>query len=183
LGLAQVFGIVEQHDAEIAVDSAPGRGTVFRLTFPAASPAALLVDTQTHIAEPEARPNLRILAVDDEPAMGSMIRRMLRPDGHTVVAVTAGEEALRCLETEPFDVVISDVGLGRGMNGWELAREIHRRQPELPVVLATGWGATIDPGEARMKGIHAVLAKPYPPADLQSILARLPRPEPYREVA
>jgi PAS domain S-box-containing protein/diguanylate cyclase (GGDEF)-like protein len=183
LGLAQVFGIVGQHDAEIAVDSTPGRGTVFRLTFAAASPAALPVDTGTHIAEPAPRPNLRILAVDDEPAVGTMIRRMLRPDGHSVVAVTAGEEALRCLETEVFDVVISDVGMGRGMNGWELANEVHRRQPDLPVVLATGWGATIDPSEARMKGIHAILAKPYPPADLQSILARLPRPETSREVA
>jgi CheY-like chemotaxis protein len=141
------------------------------------------VDTGTHIAEPAPRPNLRILVVDDEPAVGTMIRRMLRPDGHSVVAVTAGEEALRCLETEVFDVVISDVGMGRGMNGWELANEVHRRQPDLPVVLATGWGATIDPSEARMKGIHAILAKPYPPADLQSILARLPRPETSREVA
>jgi len=183
LRLAQVFGIVEQHDAEIAVDSTPGRGTVFRLTFATALPAALPVETQTYIAEPGARPNLRILAVDDEPAMGNMIRRILRPDGHTVVAVTAGEEALRFLETEPFDVVISDVGMGRGMNGWELATEVHRRQPELPVVLATGWGATIDPSEARTKGIHAVLAKPYPPADLLTILARLPRPDPYQEVA
>jgi CheY-like chemotaxis protein len=183
LGLAQVFGIVEQHAAEIVVDSTPGRGTLFRLTFAIASPAAPVVETQTNIAEPGARTNLRILAVDDEPAMGNMIRRILRPDGHTVVAVTAGEDALRCLDSEPFDVVISDVGMGRGMNGWELATEVHRRQPELPVVLATGWGATIDPSEARTKGIHAVLAKPYPPADLQAILARLPRPAPFREVA
>jgi CheY-like chemotaxis protein len=177
LGLAQVFGIVEQHDAEIAVDSTPGRGTAFRLTFAAASPAALPLDTRTRKPETETRPHLRILAVDDEPAMGSMLRRLLRPDGHTVVAVTAAEEALQRLETEPFDVVISDVGMGRGMNGWELATEVHRRQPELPFVLATGWGATIDPTEARTKGIHAVLAKPYPPAALHTILGQLPTPK------
>jgi PAS domain S-box-containing protein len=177
LGLAQLFGIVEQHDAEIAVDSTPGRGTAFRLTFAAASPAALPLDTRTRKPETETRPHLRILAVDDEPAMGSMLRRLLRPDGHTVVAVTAAEEALQRLETEPFDVVISDVGMGRGMNGWELATEVHRRQPELPFVLATGWGATIDPTEARTKGIHAVLAKPYPPAALHTILGQLPTPK------
>jgi CheY-like chemotaxis protein len=148
LGLAQVFGIVEQHGAEIAVDSTPGYGTAFRLTFAAASPAARPVDTGTRRLQSGTRPHLRILAVDDEPAMGSMIRRMLRPDGHNVVTATAGEEALQCLAAEPFDVVISDVGMGPRMNGWELAAEVRRRQPGLPVVLATGWGATIDPADA-----------------------------------
>jgi CheY-like chemotaxis protein len=126
---------------------------------------------------------LRILAVDDEPAMGSMIRRMLRPDGHNVVTATAGEEALQCLAAEPFDVVISDVGMGPRMNGWELAAEVRRRQPGLPVVLATGWGATIDPADAWAKGIYAVLAKPYQPADLQNILAQLTEPHRHREAA
>jgi CheY-like chemotaxis protein len=61
------------------------------------------------------------------------------------------------------------------MNGWELVDEVRRREPGMPVVLATGWGATIDPAQARTKGVHAVLAKPYKPAELQNILARLTR--------
>jgi CheY-like chemotaxis protein len=109
--------------------------------------------------------------------MGNMIRRMLHPDGHTVVTTTAGEEALELLAAEPFDVVISDVGLGLRMNGWTLAAEVRQRKPGLPFVLATGWGATIDPADARAKGIHAVLAKPYQPADLHNILAQLPLPD------
>jgi PAS domain S-box-containing protein/diguanylate cyclase (GGDEF)-like protein len=183
LGLAQVFGIVQQHGAEIAVDSAPGRGTTFRLTFASASPAALRLDPRTLLPPPGAPRRLRILAVDDEPAMGSMIRRMLRPDGHTVVTATTGEEALQRLAVERFDVVISDVGMGPGINGWELAAEVRQRQPDLPVVLATGWGATIDPAEACAKGVHAVLAKPYEPADLQNILVRLTDLEMGRQAA
>jgi PAS domain S-box-containing protein len=173
LGLAQVFGIVQQHGADVSVDSTPGRGTRFRLTFAAAAP------TRQSPLAPLLRPTdsiqrrLRILAVDDEPAMGSMIRRMLRADGHTVVTATSGEEALDQMKVDSFDVLISDIGMGPRMNGWELAEKVHQHRPRLPVVLATGWGATIDPAEAQAKGIFAVLAKPYLAVDLKNILARL----------
>ena len=81
--------------------------------------------------------------------MGNMIRRILRPQGHTVVHATTGEEALECLSGQSFDVLISDVGLGTQMSGWDLAAEVHRKHPEMPVVLATGWGASIDLAVAR----------------------------------
>ena len=126
---------------------------------------------------------MRVLAVDDEPAMGSMVRRILRPEGHSVVTATGGEEALHLLALEPFDVVISDVGMGPRMNGWALAAEIRQHYPELPVVLATGWGASIDPSEARAKCVDAVLAKPYQPADLEEMLARVTAPERSLEAA
>ena len=72
--------------------------------------------------------------------------------------------------------------MGPGMNGWELAAEVRRRWPHVRLVLATGWGAAIDPAEARTKGIDAVLAKPYQPADVQKLLLErvartLPEPE------
>jgi CheY-like chemotaxis protein len=176
LGLAQVFGIMEQHGAAITVDSTPGRGTSFRLIFGAEITGAELVQSAAPEPEIGMERRLRILAVDDEPAMGSMIRRILRSDGHIVVTATSGEEALRHLTAQSFDVVISDVGMGPGMNGWDLAEEVRRRTPRVPVVLATGWGATIEPADAQAKGIDAVLAKPYLPADLKSVLAHLELP-------
>ncbi|HTD80189.1 MAG TPA: EAL domain-containing protein, partial [Chloroflexota bacterium] len=170
LGLAQVFGIVEQHRGEVAVDSTPGQGTTVRLTLQAAPPPrAAAQRVPTTAATLDAR-KLRVLAVDDEPAIGSMVKRILRPDGHTVATATSGEQALEQLAADHFDVVISDVGMGPGMNGWELAAEVRRRWPHVRLMLATGWGAAIDPAEARSKGIDAVLAKPYQPADLQQLL-------------
>ena len=74
------------------------------------------------------------------------------------------------------DLVISDVGMGPGMNGWELVARIRQAWPAMRVVLATGWGAAIDSSEARTKGVDAVIAKPYRPADLESLLARLTQP-------
>jgi CheY-like chemotaxis protein len=70
------------------------------------------------------------------------------------------------LADQTFDVVVSDMGMGAGMNGWELAAAVRSRWPEIRFMLATGWGAAIDAGEARAKGVEAVLAKPYLAADL-----------------
>jgi CheY-like chemotaxis protein len=115
--------------------------------------------------------SLRVLAVDDEPSMTKAIVRMLRPAGHIVATACSGEEALERIATETFDVVISDVGLGLGMNGWDLAESVKQRWPNVRFILATGWGAAIDPAEARTRGVEAVLAKPYRPVDLERALA------------
>jgi CheY-like chemotaxis protein len=64
------------------------------------------------------------------------------------------------------------MGMGAGMNGWELVEAVRRRWPEVRFLLATGWGAAIDPGEARAKGVESILSKPYHPADLLRALAR-----------
>ncbi|HEY3059001.1 MAG TPA: ATP-binding protein [Chloroflexota bacterium] len=172
LGLASVFGLVERLGGQIGVDSVLGRGTTFRLSFPLqlAMPAA--VSEVRPPVEPGSEPRqLRILAVDDEPALTKAVVRLLRPRGHVVMTASCGEEALERLAQSPFDVVLSDVGMGEGMNGWELAARVREMWPDTRVVLATGWGAAIDPEDARAKGITAVLAKPYSCEELDQILA------------
>jgi len=171
LGLAQVFRVVEQHRGTIAVESSPGAGTTFQLTLPAASTASISHDAVQATSAPVRR--LRVLAVDDEPSVGNMVRRILRPQGHSVVTATSGEEALERLADGPFDIMISDVGMGPGMNGWELVEHVRPSWPEMHIVLATGWGAAIDQIEAQVKGVDAVIAKPYRPVDLEHLLARL----------
>jgi CheY-like chemotaxis protein len=169
-----VFGIVEQHGGHIEVRSAPGEGSTFRISFPVPVVDALAA------AEPVPTPPLqlgpllplRILAVDDEPMMTRAVARMLKPSGHMVSVAASGEEALARLTEQTFDVVLSDMGMGPGMNGWDLAEAVKRRWPGVRFLLATGWGAAIDPSEAAAKGVEAVLAKPYHPADLLQALAR-----------
>jgi two-component system cell cycle response regulator CpdR len=114
---------------------------------------------------------LRILAVDDEPALTKAVVRLLRPFGHLVKVASSGEEALECLREQEFDIVLSDVGMGAGMNGWELAQHVKQTWPGIRFALATGWGAGIDEADARAKGIVAVPAKPYSVADLEHVLA------------
>jgi CheY-like chemotaxis protein len=171
LGLAIVFGIVEQHAGHIEVRSAPGDGTTIRVTFP-------LMDAHAEVEPPltpaqfEPPHPLRVLAVDDEPMMTKAVVRMLKPSGHVVTVAASGEEALEKLSAQTFDVVVSDMGMGAGMNGWELADAVRRRWPGVRFLLATGWGAAINTDEAHSKGVEAVLSKPYHPADLVRALAR-----------
>jgi CheY-like chemotaxis protein len=94
---------------------------------------------------------------------------MLARDGHTVTTAASGEEALEHLAGGAFDLVISDVGMGAGINGWELGQQVRARFPGVRFALATGWGAQIDPAEARASGVEAVIAKPYRAADLQRL--------------
>jgi PAS domain S-box-containing protein len=172
LGLAMVFGIVEQHGGHIEVQSEPGIGTTFRMTFPVLEEAPMEVDQfpGSDIPVQSARP-LRVLTVDDEPMMTKAVVRMLRPSGHLVTAAGSGEEALERLAEQSFDVVVSDMGMGAGMNGWELADMVKRRWPGVRFLLATGWGAALDLAEARTRGVDGILAKPYHPAELLHALS------------
>jgi PAS domain S-box-containing protein len=171
LGLSMVFAIVQRYGGRIDVQSTPGRGTTFRLLFPARVPAE--IDPPTVEASRGAVKPLRVLAVDDEPGLGRIVELMLARDGHRVEVVQSGESAVSCLEQGEFDLVISDIGMGAGMNGWELAEIVRQRWPTLRFILATGWGAAIDPAEARQRGVEAVIAKPYRLADLHKAIARL----------
>jgi CheY-like chemotaxis protein len=115
----------------------------------------------------------RIMVVDNEPALAMILSRLLATDGHEVAIATSGEEAMTMLARSPTDVVISDLGLGIGMNGWELAAAL-RGMPSPPhFILATGWGGEIDDDEAAGRGVRAVVSKPYRLSDLRRILRTL----------
>jgi signal transduction histidine kinase/ActR/RegA family two-component response regulator len=170
LGLAMVFGIVQRHQGQIDITSDEGRGTTIHLTFPAAdrvrvAPALAVVADEV--------PNCRILVVDDEPRLAALLVGLLRHEGHVGITAQSAEEALERLASERFDLVITDLSMGEGMNGWELAAAIAASPAPVPVVLATGWGAGLDEDEARNRSVSGVVAKPYRRADIHAVVARV----------
>lgn len=168
LGLASVYGIVQRHHGTIAVDSTPGRGTAFVLSFPlgaAGEGAAAAFPAEDPVAD-----DLRVLAVDDEPALRTLLIAALQPEGHQVVAVGSAEEAVTLLAARPFDVLLADVGLGAGMNGWQLAEHVRTLYLSVRIILVTGWGAEISAAEARGRGVDAVVPKPYLPRQLRDAI-------------
>jgi PAS domain S-box-containing protein len=167
LGLAIVYGIVERHAGALTISSPPGQGTTVTITLPSAS--LTQAPTPAHVQH-RAPKGLRILVVDDEPSITRMVAMMLTPYGHDVTTAASGEEALTYLDAtdRPFDLIVSDLGLGAGINGWELLDRVREIAPTTRFVLSTGWGAQIDPATVAARGGEGLLPKPY---DLLRILA------------
>jgi signal transduction histidine kinase/ActR/RegA family two-component response regulator len=170
LGLPQVLGILERHAGSIDVQSEPGLGTLFRLTFPASiETAAGVRKLAADQPVPAPRRSIHVLVVEDEEQLARMASLVLTQRGHRAKLASSGDEALSQLEEQRFDLVISDLGLGPGKNGWDLAEAVRGRWPGTRFVLVTGWGAAIDAAEARARGVDRVIAKPYRIADLRQL--------------
>jgi two-component system cell cycle sensor histidine kinase/response regulator CckA len=138
LGLASVYVTVNRAGGQIRLESELGAGTTIRICLPAAAgePAA----TPPTRAAKGARPaQARILLVDDDPQVRSLIDRVLRDAGYEVIVAADGQAALaRAAESAPIDLLLSDVVLPR-MNGVALARKLQARFPDMPVLLISGY--------------------------------------------
>jgi signal transduction histidine kinase/ActR/RegA family two-component response regulator len=170
LGLPQVLGIVERHNGTIDVESHPERGTTFKLTFPASRETVVRGEKPPSVRPaPAPKRAIRVLVVEDEQQLARMACLVLTQRGHRAIAAASGDEALAQLEVQRFDLVISDLGLGPGKNGWDLAEAVRERWADTRFVLVTGWGAAIDVAEARARGVDRVIPKPYRIADLRQV--------------
>ena len=182
MGLTVSQGIVQEHNGRIEVQSAPGRGTRFQLVFPfetlAPAPIAEAAIAEAVIERPEVpapltprpapaasvRP-MRLLVVDDEPMVRLVTTKLLRKRGHTVDDADGGASALERLGAAAYDLVVTDLSMP-GMSGRELAAEIRRRFPHLPVVLLTGDTDV----QAEGSDISAVVRKPFQIDALEAVV-------------
>ena len=112
---------------------------------------------------------MKILVVDDEATFAKLVAEHLHDDGHEVVAVTTGKEAIEALRQERFDAVVTDQTMPR-MTGLELTKEILAIRPDIPIVLCTGFSETVDEEEALTAGVCNYVMKPVLPKDLMRII-------------
>jgi signal transduction histidine kinase/ActR/RegA family two-component response regulator len=173
LGLAMVYGVVQRHSAEIEIDSTPGEGTTFRITFVACAPVA--ADTRPEAAV-APRTALRVLVVDDDPFILDSMCDVLTLDGHDVVAAKGGQEAIEMFRSmaktaNAFATVITDLSMPY-VDGTQVAKAVKDMSPATPIILLTGWGRRMsDDGEMPVN-VDCVLAKPPKLADLRAALER-----------
>jgi ligand-binding sensor domain-containing protein/signal transduction histidine kinase/CheY-like chemotaxis protein len=138
LGLSVAARIVFDHRGKIFVDSIAGRGTTFHLLLPRASDEMPLTKGQIE-AVASAEPGL-VMIVDDESVVAEGIGLLLESEGLSVVTVATGAEALRRLDDGLApDLIVLDLGLP-GMSGDKVWAEIRRRQPNVPIVISSGYG-------------------------------------------
>ena len=171
LGLSVSNSIVARHNGTIEVRSELGRGSRFIIKLPVVEPAPT---QDTPPAPPPAPTALRILVVDDEPNLLYILTRFLEVDQHVVCGTSSGREAVRIFTEQPldFDLVFTDLSI-HDLNGWEVAHQIKKIRPDIPVVLVTGWGADLDPQMLRRTHINEVVNKPYRFDDLQNTVRRV----------
>lgn len=113
----------------------------------------------------------KILVVDDDPVIGKSFSRVLAGKGYAVITAADGEEALRKLGTETYDVVFTDIKMP-GMSGLEVAERVKASQPWLPVVIVTGYGSDDNEARARGAGVAEFLRKPLSPEMIEGVTAR-----------
>ena len=158
MGLATVFGTVKKYGGSIDVESRLGKGTFFTILLPATKIREAPKPHQTEILPQGTE---RILFVDDEPAIVKMGARILEGLGYSVTATTSSIEAIEVFEANPddFDLVITDMTMPK-MTGDNLAVELMKIRPGLPVILCTGYSNKISDETAFEMGIKAFAYKP-----------------------
>jgi len=169
LGLATVYGIVKQSGGSITVDSAPDRGTTFRVYLPRAAADAVTAPALPLTLAPANGPDAAatILLAEDEASVRLLASRTLEAHGYRVLSCANGAEALRLADTHPaaIDVLVSDVVMP-GMGGPELARRLLRSRPGLRVLYMSGYTDDAAVREAAATG-GGFLQKPFDPDTLE----------------
>jgi PAS domain S-box-containing protein len=163
LGLSMSYGIIKRYGGEIEVESKVGEGATFTIILPIGE------------EEKEEAPSLqtvkqgrqaRILVIDDEEFVRSVLSRTLANVNHQVTLAANGEKGVQLFKEGKFDMVLTDLGMP-GMSGWEVCRMIKKISPDTPVGMITGWGAEMSQSKMDEYGLDFLISKPF---DLNQIL-------------
>lgn len=161
LGLAMVYGVMQRHEGSIDIESAPGKGTSVRLTFPFRDAGPAPADASPSGA---AERSLKILCIDDEQQVLSVLQACLSPLGHQITTAASGQKGLELFRAartkkQPFEAVITDLGMP-DFDGRQVAKAVKAESPATPVIMLTGWGAAIREDGEKMPEVDLVLEKP-----------------------
>ena len=144
LGLATVHGIIQQSGGYTAVQSQEGKGTTFKIYLPQADTAnvaqAVSLPLSSQARQPAPQGKETVLLVEDEEAVGDLIREVLETNGYTVLMARQGAEALRLAGAHPgpIDLLLTDIVMP-GMSGLELARQLSRSRPGIKLLFSSGY--------------------------------------------
>jgi signal transduction histidine kinase/ActR/RegA family two-component response regulator len=182
LGLSQIFGFAHQSGGEVGIESQPGKGTTVSIYLPrsAAAETIRLHPTAQRSENEAIVPGARILVVEDDPRVRASTIEALQDLDYDPVASSSGAEAIAIFETQPFDLVISDVIMPE-MTGPELIKHLKQTHDDFAVLFVTGY---VGEGETGDLVGHELLRKPFTVGALAnavaSALSRRPTNEPRR---
>jgi PAS domain S-box-containing protein len=168
LGLSVVYGVVNSHNGFITVQSEPGKGSQFTLCFPIMTEIGAV--ERARRKSKLARGSEMVLVIDDEQHVGEVIGGMLSSLGYTVKIVTSGAEAIALYTAgERFDVVVLDMNMPE-MGGKETFYRLKELDPDMHVIVSTGYSNTSIDGTPLRDAIDGFLQKPYQLEELSKTL-------------
>lgn len=157
LGMSVSYGIIKRHKGEILVESKEGKGTTMSIILPVSLKS---VESEKKEWVAVKCKKASILVVDDDREICSLLHDILKNEGHEVVTASTGIKGISAFKKNHFDLVISDLGMPK-MSGWEVAKEIKKMNPEIPVVILNGWGVQLDDEKLKENRVDLVMAKPF----------------------
>jgi CheY-like chemotaxis protein len=167
--------MVELHDGTVEADSlGPGRGAEFTIRLPLIAPPASAQGTES---SGRSRGPQKILVIEDNIDAAETLDMLLQLWGHTVVVAHAGAEGIALARDFEPDVVLCDIGLPGGLDGYAVARELRAHTDGGPpyLVALTGYGQDEDQRLAAAAGFDRHLVKPVDHDVLEKLLSRVPR--------
>ncbi len=170
LGLAVVHGIVKRHEGAVSVQSVVGKGTTFSVYIP-----EIKREDEAPLKTVDELPggNENILLVDDEPVMVEMGSMILERLGYQVTGETDSARALELFNANAgrFDLIITDYTMPK-LTGTDLAKEIHRIRPGIPIIMCTGFSEKVTPSNAAEFGVEHIM-KPFVANDIAELIRKL----------
>jgi PAS domain S-box-containing protein len=170
LGLSMIYGFARQSGGQVRIYSEPGQGTTVCLYLPRHLGEA---DDAEEVAHPTSAPRSgrgeTVLVVDDEPTVRMLVTDVLEELGYAAIEVADGPSALKVLESDArIDLMVTDVGLPGGLNGWQVADAARKARPRLKILFITGYAENAVLGYGHLQpGMH-VMTKPFAMAMLAS---------------
>jgi CheY-like chemotaxis protein len=169
LGLATVFGIVEQHKGKILVDSHVGKGTSFRILLPKLDCEKNESDERETVRD-SAGCSGTILLAEDESSVRKLIQIILTREGYQVIEAENGGEAVEIWnqEKDQIDLLLTDIVMPGGLNGFELASQLRDEAPDLNVAFMSGYSADVAGKELNLEAGQIFIQKPASREELLS---------------
>ena len=173
LGLATVYGIVQQHHGEIIVQSEPGQGTTFKVYFPVAttrSSSTTEITRRAHLVGGSET----ILIVEDEVALCAFVSELLKRCGYTVLEADSGPAALAVWkqQQDKIQLLLTDIIMPENVNGIELARQLLQEKPSLKVIYTSGYTGSLEGRHsALVEGVNFI-RKPFKPEAITELIRK-----------
>jgi CheY-like chemotaxis protein/anti-sigma regulatory factor (Ser/Thr protein kinase) len=175
LGLAAAYSIARKHDGHITVESTPGAGTTFAMYLPAAAESVV---AEQRAAEAVERGSGRILVMDDEEALRSVLSRILTRLGYAVASARDGGEAIAMCENERtmgrrFDAALLDLTVPGGMGGVAAAARLKQIDPSMALIATSGYSESAVMSACREYGFDEAIPKPWTAGQVSEVLKRV----------